>query len=407
MKRHIIIGNSAAGIGALQKLRMLDPHSHIICISEELELPYNKCFLADYLSGAKAESAVYTKNTDFFKAADIELLLGTRVISIDPQAKQLAVVNAGSPDQTPKMLAYDTLLLATGSSPKLAAFFNPALMGVFTFHTLNDTHAIQHFISQHSPQRAVVIGSGLSGLECADSLRMQGIQVTVIIRSGILRNLINIDGAQLIEKLMEQSGISIVKHEEVEELLENKQRVNGVRLKNGAEIATDMVIVATGLKPNSEIAKTAGLMIHEGIVTNDFLQTNDLSIWAAGDCTEVTNQLTGERVLSTTWPDAMQQGMKAEHNMAGTAKKYAGIVPIISSQFFGINLVTCGPINLPPSSYELIIKKGDGFCHAFLVEKDLLKGFMLVGHTGNWPRYKRAMLIRESFSVFLSHQFVD
>jgi nitrite reductase (NADH) large subunit len=387
MKTHIIIGTSAAALGVLNKLRALDPASTIICISDESEIPYNKCFLADYLGGTKKEHEVTTKPLHFFEQQQIKLLLGKRVIDLDAQQKKITLNDGQS-------LSYDSLFLGTGSSPVIPPAFNKKLPGLFTFHTLADSNAILNYAHEHKVQQAVVVGTGLSGLECADALTTRGVKVTVISRhEQVLRRFINQEASSLIESMMTSKGITLLKNSEPKELLADETTVHGLRLNDGREIKAALVIVATGLRPNNELAHAARLQLQDGyLVVNEYMQTSDDAIWAGGDCCMVRDQMSGNLVPSATWPDAMMQGMIAAYAMSGQQKKYPGITAVVSSSFFGTQFVTAGSVLTPLPHHRIKVQSGPDFYHATVFDGERLQGFLLVGQVNQAPRLKRALL---------------
>jgi phenylglyoxylate dehydrogenase epsilon subunit len=398
-KTHIIIGTSAAGIGVLNKLRALDPLSTIICISDEKELPYNKCNLADYMSGIKNEAAVFTRPIDFFSANKIDLRLGKKVIAIKPD-QRCVMLDDG------QQLSYNTLFLGLGSAvptPPIECKFDKTSFkfsdsscdithkGIFVFHTLADVNTILAFVAKHQAKNAIVVGAGLSGLECADALSAQGLNVTVIEKGNqVLSRQVDKQGSDLIEQYMKAKSVTLLKEESVVSIQGN-ERVQQISLASGTTLPADIVIVATGLKPRSTLAIESGIVTSEGyIVTDDFLTTNVPTIWAGGDCIMIKNQLTGGLMPSCTWSDAMLQGSIAAHGMAGQSKAYPGATIISSSSFFGIQFVTCGSINDEAEKY--IIKRGEGFYKKLMVNDGYLKGFLLVGQVNQVPHLKRILL---------------
>lgn len=436
MKTYVIIGAAAAGIGALNTLTKLDPEARIVCISDEVEHPYNKCFLADYLHEDKQEGELCIVRNEILNNPNVSFLLDTRVVSIDSLAKTI-MLNTGQP------ISYDTLLLATGSSPIIPQI--PGLShaeGIFTFHTLADANKIKAYANDHGVKQVVVIGAGLSGLECADALRSWGLEVMVIERNDhLLGSQVDEKGAAFIAELMKQAGVELLCNVHVEEIMTlslNSSRrtdnsfqcahkikgqattcacvisqVSAIRVRatprssrriercgvQDQMFPAQMVIVATGLKPNVELAQSAKIMLAGGYVAvNEYMQTSDSSIFAAGDCVQVFDQVSGRLKPSCTWPDAMQQGSIAAHGMVGVQKKYPGSIVITSSAFFGKTFVTCGPVALPPADYEVQVKEHEDFYHTILLHNEVVKGYLLIGNTGQASKLRRALLTGQPYS---------
>lgn len=387
-KTHIIIGASAAGIAAANKLRQLDALANIIMISDELEAPYNKCMLADYMAGIKQESQVHTLTLAQAELKNITLMLGKRVVLVLPESKQIVLDND-------EIISYDTLLIATGTSPFIPDIEGLAggTQGVFTFHRLRDIQAIMAYVKNKPVTKAVVIGSGLSGLECADALLPYTVQVSIVEMQGqVLSSIINDEGAQFIQSQMASNGVHFYPHQKVDQVMHQEGHVAGVKLSSGALLEADMVIVAAGLAPNIELAKQSGIALGAcGIATNEYMQTSIADIYAAGDIAMVKDQLTGNVVPSRMWPDAMLQGLVAASSMAGQPRVYPGIASVISSSFFGIKFAACGPV-LNPEGCQKVVNQTQEFYHLLLIKGDRLKGFLLVGNTGKCGVLRQALM---------------
>lgn len=426
MKTHVIIGTAAAGIGCLNTLIRLDSHSRIICISDEIEQPYNKCFLADYVQKVKQEDELCILRNEILENSNVRFMRGTRVIAIDRHAQTITLH-----DQT--MLSYDTLFIGTGSSPFMPQISGiDVAQGVFTFHSLADVHQILAYAKDFHVQRVAIIGGGLSGLECADSLHALNFEVTVIERSEqVLARQVDQEGGQLIKRLMARCGVELLSGLTVQEIKRNESRVCAIKIvpqqteRNkvnsvktnenvssviskekkffssprsakglGDFLPTHMLIIATGLKPNVELAQQAGLTLRDGYIgVDEYMRTSDPSIFAGGDCVTVYDQVTRQYAPSCTWPDAMQQGSVAAQNMISPQfKKYHGSCVITSSTFFGTSLVTCGPVAHPPAGAEIRVSRGDDFYHKIILVGGKVCGYLLIGNTQVASKLKRALL---------------
>jgi len=391
-KKHIIIGTSAAGIGAAQKLRQLDQESEIICISDESEMPYNKCFIADYLAGRKTLQEVFTKKDDFFVKNNIQLMLNTSVIKIEPEKKNIILSDGTS-------LPYDTLFLGIGrKSPQLFKEQHE-LSGIFTFHALHSLLLLEKYIAQHKVDSVIIIGAGLSGLECADALQKYQLSMHIVdINDQVLAAQADVEGAKLLQETIKKASVPLHLQKTVRRIIQEKGVVAGVELSDGTILTAQMIIVAAGARINTQLAQDAGIFVDEttkAIITNEYLQTNVEHIYAGGDAILVYDQLQKKQVLSCLWPDAMLQGATAAHNMIGQKKSYSGTVLLVGSSFFGLQFASCGPIVHPPSEYEVILKQGDDFYHKYLLFENRLLGFLLLGKSFNLSHLKRAVLTQE------------
>lgn len=352
MKRtHIVIGTSAAGIGVINRLARLAPEDRIIGISSEYENPYNTCLLADYCAGYKSEQELSIFNAGLAKAT-ISLQLGLRVEGIDSRNKQ--VLCAGG-----RTFSYDTLFIGTGTSaipPSIPGITQGT--GIFTFHTMADCQQVMQYVKEKRVKQAVVIGAGLTGLESADALRAQGIQVSVVERENrVLTQLVSQDGSFFIQSAMNQMGVAFYGNDPVVQICHRNQEVIGIELNSGIFIPADMVIVAVGATRNDALARQAGLLISPlGIITDSFLQTSVEGIWAGGDVAQVLCAFTQQPVASCTWPDAMLQGLTAAHAMVGEKKVYAGATRIVDSAFFGLKFQAGGVSFGSHASAEIVLE---------------------------------------------------
>ena len=393
-KKHIIIGSSAAGMGVCAKLRTLVPDDDIACLTASAEMPYNTCLLADYLADGEHPSNLWTKPASFFKTKNITLQRDTRIVKIDAHKRLVH-------DQHGIVHHYDRLFLGLGTSPIMLTTISPATSNLFTFHTLRDTTALDTLLRAQEPRTALVIGAGLSGVECADALVERGLTVTVV-EGGrhVLPTLVNTAGAAVIETLMEKSGVTIVPNQRVAQILVNSAGAAcGVALSDGTQLDADLVVCAIGARANTQLAEQAGCEVSGGgVLVDEFFRTTVDGIYAGGDLATMTSLLDGSLQRSGTWPDAMQHGMLAARAMSGDlSKPYPGLAVVLSSKFFDTQFVSCGPVVDTPKKYSIQEKSGKGWYHRFIVDtNNILKGFLMVGTLDNIGALRRAVVQRES-----------
>lgn len=390
-KTYIVVGVSAAGIGALSKLRALDSDSNIICIAKQSELPFNTCLLADFLAGRKEESSIFTRGLDFFEKNNIKLLLNSEVTKIDPKKHEIEI-NSDS------IHVYTKLFLGIGTS-----LWTPSIKGlndykgIFGFQTLEHTYKILDFIKRNNVKKATIIGAGLSGVECSDSLAAQGILVNLVEKqSRILPLSIDNEGSRVIEKLMPDSGVTFYPNSSVSEINGKNGYVSEVVLSSGEILGSEIVIFATGNRPNTKLAIQAGIDATEaGIRVNEFMQTSEPDIFAGGDVALLKNIIDGNLVRSSSWPDAMQQGMHAAFAMSGNPKPYPGVCIIVSSNFYDTTFVSCGNVINPSPDCEIMIREKNDFYHKFILQNGQLVGFLMVGNVQNLGELRKMVISKE------------
>ena len=403
MKKYVIIGVSAAGVGCATKLRELDQTAQIIMIGSDEKLPCNRCLISEILSGEKTKQDALSKDLNFFESQNIKVMLNTTVTNVFPKEKTVLLASG-------EKITYDKLFLGTGKSGFIPQITGANLKGVFTFYGLPDIEAIVNFINKNAVKKAVVVGAGLTGLECADALSTRGISVDVIEKSThILPAQIDQAGAEFIQKLMAKNGIQLFTEQSVEKIIGDVSgKVSEVLLSKNKKILADMIIFATGGKINLQLAACAKLNpTPTGIITSSTMQTSNPDIFAGGDCCMVNNLLTGMPVQSCLWPDAKMQGMTAAHGMVGIHKEYPGILIITSSNIFGTQFVTCGPVNQSNPGYEEAVKIGHDFYHKFLTQDNILKGFIMVGKVENVGLLRKKLIDKTTLQPLLQQSLLD
>lgn len=386
-KHYVIIGSSAAGMGAINKLRDLDPTSRITCITKQTHLPYNRCLVADVLAGKKSAPDITLKGSASLAERGIDMRLGLTATEIDANNQRVLLSDGSN-------MAYDTLLLAAGRSPCIPTLPGSGLAGVLSFFGLSDVEAILAYTKANPVRQVIVVGAGLSGLECADALRHYDVAVTVVERADhVLPHQLNYDGSKYLINHANTHGI-VMRMGRTIAAIEGDSEVKNVVLDDGDRLPADLVIFAIGGRTNSQLAHSASLrMLGNAVDVDAHQRTSDPHIFAAGDIATITDQVTGQRIQSCLWPDAVMQGMVAANNMLGTEKKYAGATIVTSSTIFNTTFVTAGPIATPPPGLRLLVKNTEQFYHAFLLDSaNSLHGFALVGNIDNVGLLRKKLL---------------
>jgi NAD(P)H-nitrite reductase large subunit len=388
-KRYIIVGTSAAGIAAITKIRNTDATSEIICITAEAEMPYNRCLLADYLSASRPRENIMTRGRDFFTENNITLMLNSRVVEIEPQAQQISL-------HTGTKLSYDFLFLGIGKSAFVPPVPGTTVDGVFAFFDLKDADSIISYVKKHVVKKAVVVGAGLTGLECADALGDHNIHVTVVEKEAtVLGAQIDQRGSDVLVNLMIKNGVSFCPSTLVHHIVSKDGRVHAVELSSGQVIQTDIVIFATGGRTNVSLVENTTIEVQDyGILTSPTMQTSIENIFAGGDVCLVDDLVSGGKTLSTLWPEAVMQGLIAGTNMTGATRTYQGAATITSSTIFKTTFVTCGAV-FKENNFKNLITDEENFYHRLLVDNGVLKGFVMVGNIANVGQLRKAILEKQ------------
>lgn len=369
--KYVIIGNSAAAVGCIEGLRKSDPSGSITVISDEKHHVYSRPLISYYLAGKVKPAHMVYRKAGFYEQNNVNALLGTKALSIDPKAKKVALDSGES-------VAYDKLLIATGSSP-----FVPPTQGldgqrnVFTFLKYDDALGIEKLINPQS--RVVVVGAGLIGLKAAEGLAPVAGSVHVVeLAPRVLPMILDGQAAAPVQQRLEENGVTFHLGTTVEKVV-GGESVEKVILKDGAELACDVLVMGVGVRPNVAEAKAAGVAVNRGIIVDDALRTNVADIYAAGDVTEGVDLVTGERKIMALWPNAYAQGRAAAFDMCGGRDDFDGVFPMNAVGFFGLSVITAGVQG--GEGVEVFEKRNEatGGTKRFFVRDDRLIGMILVG----------------------------
>ena len=352
--RYVIIGNSAGAIGCVEGIRHLDGAGEITLVSKEREHTYSRPLISYLLCGKTDEERMRYRPADFYAKMDCQTRLGVSAVEIDRVQKQVVLEDG-------EKLPYDKLLIATGSRP-----FTPPIKGLssvrsaYTFMTLEDAKALRAVLRRD--RRVLVLGAGLIGLKCVEGIAGKVAAIDVVdMADRILPSILDAQGAQMVQRHIEEAG-DIRFH-----LGKSVASFEGNRaiLTDGEELAFDILVVAVGVRPNVGLAKSCGLAVERGILTDSRCGTDNPDIFAAGDCTQSLDVTTGQSRILALLPNAYMQGECAGINMAGGQAAYDKAIAMNAIGFFGLHMVTAGSydgqedLQIDESLYKkLFIKEG-------------------------------------------------
>jgi len=330
--RMVILGNGPAAVSAAEAIRDVEQSCEIIMIAREEGPCYSPCPLAEYVEGTVSREKLFIRDEDFYIRLNITTLFGADVRRVDVAANEVVLANE-------KRVAYDRVLIAIGSR----AFFPPIpginnTDGVFALKTLADADGILERIGK--VENAVVIGSGVIGLEAAQGLAHHGISVTVLeVRNQILPQMLDADFAREVQDILEEHDIKIVLNAKVEEIL-GEHGISAVKV-NGSLIDCNLLICAAGVRPNLSIIEGTDIQINHGIVVDNHMQTSFPNVFAAGDIIE-TEDFNGQQTILPTWPNAVNSGRIAGYNMAGRSPRFIGLETINVLRVFDVPIGSFG-----------------------------------------------------------------
>ena len=374
--KYLIIGASAAGLAAAESIRKYDTEGSVTILTEEDYLPYSRPSISYYLKGKVKESNMALRKPAFYKQNNIDVVTGAKVTSIDRQSK---TVKAGR-----KTYSYDRLCLATGSVPFVPPMENVSgKANALTFLDLAAVKEIKQMANEKT--RAVVIGAGLIGMKAAEGLVKICKSVDVVeLAPRVLPSILDEKSSKQVKKHLEDNGIKFHLENTVVKAVSKGNQITAVTLKDGKKLACDLLILAVGVRPCTELAEKAELEVNRGIITDtQTMQTSDCDIYAAGDCCVSTDMLDSTKKIIALWPNAVQQGTVAGAQMAGADLTVGGTYSVNAIDFFGLRICTCGLINAQGDEYRDIIKKDGEEYKRLILKDDKLVGFVLINCSQN------------------------
>ena len=310
MKKYVIIGASAAGLATAESIRKIDPQGEITVLTRESYLPYSRPSISYYLKGVVKESDMYLRKPAYYKQKNIDIVTDAEVKAINTEAKTVKVGRKNYP--------YDKLCLCTGSKPFVPPMKNVSgKANALTFLDLAATKAVKSAADRNT--KAVVIGGGLIGMKAAEGLSKICKSVDVVeLAPRILPSILDSKSAKNVKKYIEEKGnIKFHLEDTVVEAKSKGKTIHSVVLKSGRTLKCDLLILAVGVRPETDLAENAGLEVNRGIITNPVtMQTSNADIYSAGDCTVSVDMLDGSKKIIALWPNAVQQGTVAGSQMA-------------------------------------------------------------------------------------------
>jgi len=371
----VVIGNGMAGMRTVEELLKLDATMYRVTVfGAEPHGNYNRILLSPVLAGEKTVDDIMLHTRDWYAANGVTLHAGDPVVRIDRKRR---VVHARSGLAVP----YDRLLIATGSRPFIVPVPGHGLPGVIGFRDLHDVDTM--LAAAKRGGRAVVIGGGLLGLEAANGLLRQGMIVTVVHVTGSLMNQqLDPPAADLLRAALERKGLRILLNRQTE-AIHGDERVRSVRFADGEQIEADLVVMAAGVRPNVELAKSAGLHVERAIVVDDTLQTYDPRVYAVGECVQHRRATFG--LVAPIWDQAR---VCAAHLAGKGHRRYVQQATATKLKVTGVDLYSAGDIVGLDGSEDLVLRdRRGGVYKRLVVTGNRLTGVVLYGDVADGPWY--------------------
>ena len=409
MSKYVIVGASAAGIGAVEAIREVDPAGSITIISEEHIPQYSRPMISDLVSGKATFEKMKWRSDNFWEDHRVQTVTGETAVRLDLAGKTVEL-DSGS------KVNFEKILLATGGKPFIPKIKGAEREGVFTFTTISDAEQLATKIQ--NAKRVFVIGAGLIGVSVTEALSKLGLKVTMVeLKEKILNLLLDETAAEIVEKAIRKAGVTILTGQTVKQILGEKKSdhtVGSVVLTNGKLVECDVVIIAIGVIPRMELVTGTDVKTNRGIIVDRHMRTSVPNVYASGDVAEAYDFILNKNRSLPLWPLAQLEGKIAGYNMAGKKTKYEGGTSMSSLKYFGVPITSIGIANpkektayeiltnYDPSNnvYRKIVLKNNvivGICFVNDIERTGIL-FHLMKNGVNVKRFKQGLL-SDDFSI--------
>ncbi|BEP27708.1 DsrE/DsrF/DrsH-like family protein [Helicovermis profundi] len=342
-KKVLIVGGVAGGAGTAARLRRMDETAEIIMFERGEYISFANCGLPYYIGETIEErDALLVQTPEAMEARfNIDVRVQNEVLSIDKENKILEVKNLKT-DVTYKE-SYDVLVLSPGSTPLKPPIPGINASNIFTLWNIPDTDIIKEYVDRKKPKKAVVIGGGFIGIEMAENLHDRGIEVSVVEMVNQVMAPIDFEMAEIVHNHLRQKGINLILGDGVKQFT-NEKGLTAVELQSGLKLDTDMVMLSIGVRPQSNLAKEAGLELNQrgGIVVDEYLKTSDENIFALGDVIEVIDFVNGGKAMIPLAGPANKQGRIVANNISGEMEKYKGTQGTSIAKVFDLTVANTG-----------------------------------------------------------------
>jgi NAD(P)H-nitrite reductase large subunit len=380
--RVVIIGAGPAGVTAAETLRheggrLSGGTPEIVMLTDEPYPPYSPPAMVAYFE--TGEPVHLWQGDDFAERLDIDYRPGTRVVGVDPEGRTVQLEGG-------EELGYSLLLIATGGR-LYAPVDGSDKPGVYNFKSLTAAEELLSRVKKGEARTALIVGAGFVGVEIGLLLADMGLDVTQLVRSRVMRSMLDPDTSDLVLQMILDRGVKVVRGADADAgAFLGEPRATAVEMRSGAERSADLLVAATGLRPNIEFLVDSNIEMGWGVIVDDRMRTNYPEIYAAGDVAETWDRVTGERYVHAIFPNAVEQGRIAALNMLGYDMTYEGAENMNSLKHLGLPVMAVGQIE----GEELGVRR-DGVLRKIWLREGRIVGFRLAGDISGAGIYRSLM----------------
>jgi nitrite reductase (NADH) large subunit len=382
----VIIGAGPAGITVAETLCSNHFEGEIVMLSGEPFPPYSPPALAEYL--LTGEEVHLWRGREYPAGCNVKYLSGTAVTAVMPDKKSIRLADGS-------LISYDRLVLASGSRlfAPLEGEYKP---GIYNLKSLSAVEEMVGRIRDGRARSAIIIGAGFIGTEIGVTLADMGLKVTQLVRSRVLRSVLDEELSVVIEQLIERRGVNILRGSDADVVgFSGVPHVTGVKIQRGDVLEADLIVAATGMRPNIEYLAGSGISIDAGVLVDDHMRTNIPDISAVGDMIVAPNRVSGERYVHGNFPNAIAQAQVAAFDILGWGVSYPGADNMNSLKHLGIRMIVAGR----GTGEEIRVKKGESIRKIYL-QNNRIVGFKLMGDISCAGIYRTLMNNKTDVSPF-------
>jgi nitrite reductase (NADH) large subunit len=384
----LIIGAGPAGVSVAETLRQYDAQASIVMLSSEPYPPYAPPAMIEYFqTGRKAH---FWKGEDFTERLALDYRSGTEVVAMLPEDHTVKLADG-------ETISYDRAMIATGSR-LYAPVEGAELPGIYNFKSLSAAEALVQKVREGKAKTGLIVGAGFIGVEIALLLRELGLEVTQIeMEDRVMPRMLDAETSGIVVDVMRERGIDVQLNTKAM-TFSGKVQAEAVELESGNTLTADLLVAATGVKPNIEFLEGSGVKTGWGVTVDELLRTNLPDIYAAGDVAETFDRLSGEQYVHAIFPNAVEQGKVVAHNLLGENLPYEGAESMNSLKHLGLPLIAAGLM----VGEELRVQRGKALRKVYL-QDDLIVGYRLAGDLSAAGIFRTLMNKRVNVSGFKAH----
>lgn len=384
--RVVIIGAGPAGVTVAETLRQHDHQSDIIMLTDEPYAPYSPPAMIEYFQSGR--DVHFWRGQDLPERLDMDYRPGTRATAVMPEENSVSLAND-------EAFAYDRLVIATGGR-LYAPVEGAEKPGIYNFKSLSAAEELLQLVKGGRAKSALIVGAGFIGVEIGLLLADLGVAVTQLVRSRVMRSMLDPESSEMVLDMLRKRGIRVLGGDDADAVaFLGEPRAQAVKMRSGVELSADLLVAATGLRPNIEYLAGSGIETGWGVLVDDHLRTNFADIYAAGDVAETKDRITGERYVHAIFPNAVAQGQIVAHNLLGWDTAYEGADSMNSLKHLGLPVMAVGQTE----GEELRVRQSGCLRKVFLQDERIV-GFRLTGDISSAGIYLSLMNRCENVASF-------